>query len=212
MHEWMPLFPLQVVLLPGNELPLHIFEDRYKEMIADVIRERIEFGVVLAAEKGIANIGCTATIDKVLREYPDGRMDILTIGRRRFELERLNEDRSYLRGAVEFFDDEELAGAPESVEQSRNRAIESYNALRALESDPPLSPAETQERQLSFKLARPVTDLALRQSLLVARSETERIRLLASFLPEYVVKQQRVQHIKTVAPRNGHGRHLPDLN
>src|SRR5467141_509982 len=69
----LPLFPLQVVLLPGAQLPLHIFEDRYKEMMAEVIRDRLEFGVVLASEKGIVNTGCTATVDKVLRQYPDGR-------------------------------------------------------------------------------------------------------------------------------------------
>src|ERR1041385_5946949 len=103
MQEGMlPLFPLQVVLLPGAELPLHIFEDRYKEMIGEVIRDRVEFGVVLASEKGIVNTGCTATIDRVLRNYPDGRMDILARGRRRFEIMRLNDERSYLRGTVEF--------------------------------------------------------------------------------------------------------------
>src|SRR5580704_619265 len=101
----LPLFPLQVVLLPGSELPLHIFEDRYKEMIGEVIRARQEFGVVLASEKGIANTGCTATIDKVLRHYEDGRMDIVTRGRRRFEIVQLNDERHFLRGEVEFFDD-----------------------------------------------------------------------------------------------------------
>src|SRR5258708_36528790 len=109
MREWMPLFPLQAVLLPGAELPLHIFEERYKEMIREVIRERLEFGVVLASDKGILSTGCTATVDKLLREYPDGRMDILTTGRRRFEILRLNEERSFLRGAIEFFDDEDAA-------------------------------------------------------------------------------------------------------
>ncbi|HLX45581.1 MAG TPA: LON peptidase substrate-binding domain-containing protein, partial [Bryobacteraceae bacterium] len=70
----LPLFPLQVVLLPGSELPLHIFEDRYKEMMGEVIRDREEFGVVLANDKGIVNTGCTATVAKVLRQYSDGRM------------------------------------------------------------------------------------------------------------------------------------------
>src|SRR5271166_4997438 len=114
----LPLFPLQVVLLPGAELPLHIFEDRYKEMIGEVIRDRLEFGVILANEKGIVNTGCTAFIDKVLREYPDGRLDILARGRRRFEIMRLNDERAFLRGSVEFFDDfsddaEESPVAPE---------------------------------------------------------------------------------------------------
>ena len=63
----LPLFPLQVVLLPGSQLPLHIFEDRYKEMIGEVLRDKLEFGVVLASEKGIVNTGCTATIDRVLK-------------------------------------------------------------------------------------------------------------------------------------------------
>src|ERR1700736_5070367 len=87
----LPLFPLQVVLLPGSQLPLHIFEDRYKEMIAEVLKDQVEFGVVLANEKGIVNTGCTAVIERVLHEYPDGRLDILTIGRRRFEIERIND-------------------------------------------------------------------------------------------------------------------------
>ena len=103
----LPLFPLQVVLLPGSQLPLHIFEDRYKEMIGEVLRDKLEFGVVLASEKGIVNTGCTATVDRVLREYPDGRLDILTRGRRRFEILLLNDERSFLRGAVEFFDDDD---------------------------------------------------------------------------------------------------------
>src|ERR1700676_3070683 len=69
----LPLFPLQVVLFPGTELPLHIFEDRYREMIGEVLRDKIEFGVILASEKGIVSTGCTATVDSVLRQYPDGR-------------------------------------------------------------------------------------------------------------------------------------------
>ena len=74
MQGWLPLFPLQVVLLPDAELPLHIFEDRYKEMIAEVLRDKIEFGVVLANNRGIVNTGCTATIERVLA-WDDGHHD-----------------------------------------------------------------------------------------------------------------------------------------
>src|ERR1700676_326527 len=140
MQGWLPLFPLQVVLLPEAELPLHIFEDRYKEMIAEVRRDKIEFGVVLANEKGIVNTGCTAVIERVLHEYPDGRMDILTVGRRRFEIERINDERAFLRGEVDYFDDDD-EGAPES--EFRARAIAGYNELRALTAERPLSVAET---------------------------------------------------------------------
>jgi Lon protease-like protein len=205
MREWLPLFPLQAVLLPGAELPLHIFEERYKEMIREVIRDREEFGVVLASDKGILSTGCTATVDKLLREYPDGRMDILTTGRRRFEILRLNEDRSYLRGAIEFFDDEDAATP---AVESRRQAIAAYNELLRLSSQAPLEITDAADPQLSFRLARPVTDLSTRQTLLAMRSEAERIRQLAAFLPGYLIRERRVQHVKQVAPRNGHGRTL----
>ncbi|HLH43387.1 MAG TPA: LON peptidase substrate-binding domain-containing protein [Bryobacteraceae bacterium] len=199
----LPLFPLQVVLLPGGELPLHIFEDRYKEMIGEVLRERREFGVVLASEKGIVNTGCTATVDKVLRRYPDGRMDILARGRRRFEILLLNDERSFLRGSVDFFDDEQAAPAPAEV---RDRAIQGFNALQAISSQRPLAFEDLNHPQLSFLLAEPVPDLGFRQALLSTRSEAERLRQLAEFLPSFVVKQRRIQHVKEIAPRNGHGR------
>ncbi len=212
MQGWLPLFPLQVVLLPDAELPLHIFEDRYKEMIAEVLRDKIEFGVVLANERGIVNTGCTATVERVLREYPDGRLDILTLGRRRFEIERVNEERAFLRGEVDYFDDD-VAKDDETVpeEESRARAIAGYNELRALTADSPLPAAEAQDSQLSFKLARPIQDLGLRQALLTARSEAERLRQLAEFLPAFLIRQRRVERVKQVAPRNGHGGKAPGL-
>ena len=202
------MFPLQVVLLPDAELPLHIFEDRYKEMIAEVLRDKIEFGVVLASEKGIVNTGCTAAIECVLREYPDGRMDILAVGRRRFEIERINDERAFLRGEVDFFDDDDET-APE--EESRARAIAGYNELRALTAEQPLQASESADRRLSFRLARPIQDLGLRQTLLNARSEAERLRQLAEFLPAFLIRQRRVERVKQVAPRNGHGGNLPGI-
>jgi Lon protease-like protein len=199
----LPLFPLQVVLLPGTELPLHIFEDRYKEMIGEVLKEHHEFGVVLANEKGIVNTGCTATIDKVLRQYPDGRMDILTRGRRRFEIMLLNDERTFLRGSVEFFDDENEDAATPDL---RTRVIDGYNQLQALSSEHPLDGADALAPQLSFRLAQSVPDLTFRQLLLATRSEADRMRQLADFLPTYVIRQRRIAHVKEVAPRNGHGR------
>jgi Lon protease-like protein len=192
----LPLFPLQVVLLPGAELPLHIFEDRYKEMIGEVLRERQEFGVILASEKGIVNTGCSAVVDKVLRQYPDGRMDILTRGRRRFEVLLLNDERAFLRGSVEFFDDDE---EPPIAAETRQRAIDGFAEMSK-------DPIDLEEPQLSFRLARPVSDLGFRQAMLASRSEADRIRQLADFFPAHNLRQKRIQHVKDVAPRNGHGR------
>ena len=208
MHAWLPLFPLQVVLLPDAELPLHIFEDRYKEMIATVRREKIEFGVLLANEKGIVNTGCTATVESVLHEYPDGRLDILVVGRRRFELFKIDDERAYLRGSVEYFDDED-ATDPEA--EIRERAIAGYNESRALSGDAPWPVAEARDPRLSFRLAQVVEDLQFRQVLLSARSEADRLRQLAAFFPDFVARQRRIQHAKRVAPRNGHGK-VPEIH
>lgn len=195
----LPLFPLQVVLLPGSPLPLHIFEDRYKEMIGEVLKNQLEFGVVLANEKGIVNTGCTATVDRVLREYPDGRLDILTRGRRRFEILLLNEERSFLRGAVEFFDDDD----PDLAEPAGPELLQNVIAFSQLPVDP-----EASDPRLSFRLAQDVPDLGFRQTLLAMRSEAERIRRIADFLPGFLERRKKIQHTKDVAGSNGHG-HKP---
>src|SRR5713226_6933051 len=79
--ERIPLFPLNVVLLPGAGLPLHIFEPRYRQMVKNCLEEKSEFGMVLSLDKGVARVGCTAEIVQVTKRYNDGRMDILTAGR-----------------------------------------------------------------------------------------------------------------------------------
>lgn len=199
----LPLFPLQVVLLPGGHLPLHIFEERYKEMIQEILRDREEFGVVMASEKGIVSTGCTATVDTVLRNYPDGRMDILTRGRRRFEIERLNDERSFLRGQVEFFDDDVEAPIEATVRAS---AIEGFNEFQKLAANDVLDPARASDPQLSFRLAQAVNDLTFRQLLLISRSEADRIQRLAEFFPAHLARERHTRRIKDAAPRNGHGK------
>ena len=154
----LPLFPLQVVLFPRTALPLHIFEDRYKELMGDIIPEKAEFGVVMAGEKGICNTGCTATVEKVIERYEDGRLDLIAIGRRRFEILTLDDEKSYLRGAVDFFDDEEFEPIPADV---RARVLEGYQALREVEDE--AAEPEMADPQLSFQLAQIVPDLNFRQ-------------------------------------------------
>ncbi len=202
-EELLPLFPLQVVLFPRTTLPLHIFEERYKQMVSDVMRGKAEFGVVLAGEKGIVNTGCTASIEKVVKKYPDGRMDLLTIGRRRFEIILLNDEKSYLRGAVEFFDDEASDPIPPDV---RKRVVEAYNDIRSLPSVGGTQDPELTDPQLSFQLAQVVPDLDFRQVLLGIRSESDRMRRLAEFFPNYSVRQHHIQHVRAVAPTNGHAK------
>ena len=206
-EELLPLFPLQVVLFPRTALPLHIFEERYKQMIGEVLRGKSEFGVVLAGEKGIVNTGCTASVDKILKKYPDGRMDLLTIGRRRFEIIMLNDEKPYLRGAVEFFDDEESGPIPPDV---RERVMDAYNDIRTMQQSEQFEP-ELSDPQLSFQLAQVVPDLDFRQVLLSTRSEADRMRQLADFFPAYTSKQRQIRHARAVAPTNGHAKWPPGV-
>ncbi|MFZ0539159.1 MAG: LON peptidase substrate-binding domain-containing protein, partial [Candidatus Sulfotelmatobacter sp.] len=90
MPSLIPLFPLDVVLLPSAPLPLHIFEPRYKEMIAECLAQNRIFGVVRALDQGLAKVGCTAEIITVVKEYPDGRLDLVAEGRNRFEIVAVN--------------------------------------------------------------------------------------------------------------------------
>jgi Lon protease-like protein len=204
----LPLFPLSLVLFPRTPLPLHIFEDRYKEMMRDVLETQAEFGVVLAGEKGIVNMGCTAVVDKILKRYPDGRMDVLAVGRRRFEILGLDDEKAYLRGEVEFFDDDDFAPLPPDTQRL---ALERYNDLIQLEKAQETAAPELSDPQLSFQLAQVVPDVDFRQVLLSTRSESERMKRLAEFLPGYTSKQRQTQQMRDLAPRNGHGKWPPSL-
>jgi Lon protease-like protein len=207
-QDLLPLFPLQLVLFPRTALPLYIFEERYKQMIADVSRGKTEFGVVLAGEKGIVNTGCTATVEKVLKEYPDGRLDLLTLGRRRFEIIMLNDEKAYLRGSVEFFDDDESEPIPPEV---RKRVMDAYNEIRSLDPPDQTHEPELADPQLSFQLAQLVPDLDFRQVMLATRSEADRMRRLADFFPDYTARRRQIQHARAVAPKNGHAGWPPGM-
>ena len=197
-----PLFPLNVVVFPRTSLPLHIFEERYKEMVANAIRDESEFGIVLAKEDGIVNAGCTVAVDKVLEMYPDGRMDILTSGRHRFEIASLNEEKSYLQGEVNFFDDEDFTPPPEDL---RRQAMEQYDALNTLPGSQERAEPNLEDPQLSFQLAQAVPDLDFLNSLLRQRSEAGRLKALNAFLVEYVPKQRTIERMRKLAPTNGFG-------
>ncbi|HYP07172.1 MAG TPA: LON peptidase substrate-binding domain-containing protein [Bryobacteraceae bacterium] len=198
----LPLFPLEVVLLPTNVLPLHIFEDRYKEMIGEAKRSQTEFGIVQAGEKGILNIGCTATVEKVVQEYPDGRMDIVCLGRRRFEIVHLDDTKAYLRASVNFFDD--VANQPRAPHNARILALACFELHRKHEGTERDTP-DPDDPELSFKVVQHIADLGFRQTLLAMRSEAERLAHINQFYPQYLANLKRASHVKKVAPTNGHG-------
>lgn len=205
----LPLFPLEVVLLPGATLPLHIFEERYKEMIAAVMAEDGEFRVVLARDKGILRTGCTASIIEVTRRYEDGRLDILTEGERRFEIEELDTELDYLRADVTFFEDDDETPAKEEI---ADRAIELYLHYARLAG---LEEEETPDREdapLSFLLGRISPDLDFRQMLLGMRSEAERMEAVVRHFVVLIERRKLHEAMRATAQGNGHGRHLRGLD
>lgn len=100
-----PLFPLEVVLFPDLPLPLHIFEERYKIMIADCLQRNLDFGIVYSRDNIIREVGCTAKIVQVNKKYDDGRMDILVQGSHRFKIEQILRNKPYLQSRVCYIDD-----------------------------------------------------------------------------------------------------------
>src|SRR5579875_1847284 len=118
----LPLFPLEVVLLPEEILPLHIFEERYKEMIGECLaaessgKGQSEFGIVLAKGREICNIGCTAQISRVTRKYVDGRMVTRGVGQGVFEFFFTEAEKSFRGGGFNFFGE----GRSETPPRKRN--------------------------------------------------------------------------------------------
>ena len=199
----LPLFPLHVVVFPRTHLPLHIFEERYKEMVGKAVSDNSEFGIVLAKDNGIVNAGCTVIVEKVLKSYPDGKLDILTCGRRRFEVVMLDEEKDYLRGEVQFFDDDEAEPTPL---EAQHAALTQYKSLlEAGVLQPPTPEPNLDDPQLSFQLAQGLPDLDFLNALLRTRSEAQRLRELSEFLAKFVPRQRHIAHVRQVAPRNGFG-------
>ncbi|MGA2099500.1 MAG: LON peptidase substrate-binding domain-containing protein [Candidatus Sulfotelmatobacter sp.] len=196
----LPLFPLEVVLLPGTPLPLHIFEPRYKEMIGECLANDAPFGVVRALEEGIAEVGCTAEIITVTKEYPDGRMDLIAEGRNRFEVLQLNHERSFLQAEVLLVPDEPMT----AIQEERVRAIQLHLEILSLAGAvQDLSAAD--QNQLSFYLAGSLPlDLDFKQKLLGMRSEGERIQAVAEYLEGILPKLRRVARTREKAGGNGH--------
>src|SRR3954454_22031358 len=103
-HDF-PLFPLDIVALPYEAVPLHIFEPRYREMVAECLESGSEFGIVWASGDGLRQVGCACEIAEVLERHEDGRLDILTHGTRPFRLVEAHENLAYPAGTVEWLDD-----------------------------------------------------------------------------------------------------------
>ena len=201
MSTLLPLFPLDLVLLPGTPLPLHIFEPRYREMISECLDRSQHFGVLRTKEQELAEIGCTAEILTVTKKYEDGRMDIVTEERVRFEVLQLNQERSFLQAEVIYLRDELVAASREEIIQ----ALKLHGEIMILAGAEPERSSEVDEGTLSFHLAGSLPlDLDFKQSLLGMKSEAERLRAIIAFFENILPTMRRTVHVRRKAGGNGH--------
>jgi Lon protease-like protein len=193
------LFPLGIVLLPTEQIPLHIFEDRYQELIGECLAQEREFGLVFADDEGLRDIGTRAAVSEVLEQFDDGRLNIVAEGRERFRLVELTEGRTFQTGLVEPVEDEPSEADPNDAE----RAVELFHRLVELTGAEVAEP-RLEAEQLSFELAgRFEFAPELKQRLLQLTSERERMHLLAELLDGAAVAIQREREVAERAQRNG---------
>jgi Lon protease-like protein len=200
----LPLFELPLVLLPGELLPLHIFEERYKAMVAESLERDEPFGIVFRDEEdGPAAVGCTALVAEVLERFDDGRMNIVVAGGSPFVVHERFEAPRYPAGVVELIDVE--AELDEEDPEASARARAAFDELAREAADDPDEVADPGEGDAYAIAARITLPPETKQKLLETRSEAERIRTLARALEAVVQAVRRSQRLAEVAQTNGHG-------
>lgn len=195
--ERIPLFPLTVVLLPGMTLPLHIFEQRYKRMMKAVIDEEIPFGIVLARESGIATVGCTALVRRVARTYPDGRLDVITLGESAYRVRAVHKDKEYLEATVDMML-EDLQPGPAAAAEELITLFTDCHLL--LHGSPPgeINIDDQADGLLAYRIASELPlELETLQELLEMRVEAERRVKLISRLNQLLPQLIQIQQIRS---------------
>ena len=197
-----PLFPLNVVLMPGAPLPLHIFEDRYKQMVNECLEQESEFGMIFADESGTRQVGCTARIVELVERYEDGRMLILVEGSRRFRLNNVLTGKPYYIGEIDFFEEEaeeDVNALAEECITLLERVVEAATeGSVGIEIEPPY-------RNLSFAIAGRVEfEPDTRQQILELTSERERLEKVKELLTSAAERLERERQAREKAQTNGH--------
>ena len=193
------LFPLGIVLLPTERLPLHIFEDRYKELVDECLEQDGEFGLVYADDDGLRDLGTRARVVEVLTRFEDGRLNILVEGGDRFRLVELTDGRSFSTGLVTPIEDVDDSAEAAAVDE----ALRLFGLLREV-TESEVDAPDRELSQLSFALAGkvelPADD---KLGLLAETSERLRMELVQELLANAVLTAQRVRRAAERASTNG---------
>jgi ATP-dependent Lon protease len=205
--EHLPLFPLNLVMFPGTRSRLHIFEDRYKLLIARCIEHDTEFGVLYVNDGNMSNVGCTVKVVETTKRYPDGKSDIIVEGISRFDLvysERSDED--LLIGEIRRIVDHDDPTEPDMI----RRAVELYNTLvsAAYKGRVPKLEAEEEiksKRAVSYVLAEKAgLEIEDRQELLELRSESERLRIMTDYMQKTIPSIIDFERIQKIVANDGY--------
>jgi Lon protease-like protein len=194
-----PLFPLQLVALPTELVPLHIFEDRYKAMIERCLEEPTEFGIVWVADDGLRPIGCACEVAEVLERFDDGRINLVARGTRAFRIDARQDELPYPAGTIEFLDDRAEEGDPEL--QAEAQAAYAELVRQATDREPDMLEIAAMS---AYQMAATVEfGLDAKQGLLDLRSETARLKLLLRLFRAAVRRLDYVERAEARAKSNG---------
>jgi Lon protease-like protein len=194
-----PLFPLALVALPTEAVPLHIFEDRYQALIAHCLENDVEFGIVWLGDDGLRPIGCACVVEQVIERMDDGRMNILTRGTRPFRLVEHHDELPYPAGTVEFLHDR-----PEDVDDDVTEdAHDAYATLVEEATDHRPDPIELADLDAYAMAATVDFGLEAKQGLLDLRSENARLGLVARLLRAALKRLELVDRAQTRSRSNG---------
>jgi Lon protease-like protein len=194
-----PLFPLGLVALPTELIPLHIFEERYKTMIERCLDEESEFGIVWMAEDGLRPIGCACEIAEVIERMEDGRINLIARGTRPFRIEARQDELAYPAGTVEFLDDR----VEDPDAEAASAAHEAYAELvnEATDRTPDMDEIGAMS---AYQMAATVEfGLDAKQGLLDLRSESARLRLVARLFRAAIKRLDFVNRAQARARSNG---------
>lgn len=177
----MGLFPLRLVLLPGERIPLHIFEGRYRALVADCVLEDRAFALPLATPEGIAKYACSARVERVEHRFADGRLNIIVQGQERVEILSQTEGEPYLTAEVVAIGDDDLTQSPERADEVANGFRVLAQRLTGAAADPP----GDSQIPMSYRIAGAIQlPAAIKQRLLEERSEVARLRVIESVLDD----------------------------
>jgi len=194
-----PLFPLGIVMLPTELVPLHIFEERYKLMIGECLEQESEFGIIWLSDDGLKEVGCAARITRVLERFEDGRLNILVEGTEPFRLTRRIEDLPYPAGDVEpLADDRETD--EDALERARSRYADLVEEVTETRPEP-----EALEQLDAYGMAATLEVApAAKQTLLELRSESGRLEQLEAMFAEALQRIKMAERAAERASGNGH--------